>query len=72
MDDVRWDGLGDDLIEDRLSSPVAPPAGGDGLCLFLLPSSSRSGRHMAEDGGYPRARGDAAAAADTDGFGRDE
>lgn len=62
MYDARRDSLRDDLVEDRLSSPVTP-GGGDGLRLFLL-TSSRTGRHVAQDRGYARARGDAAAAAE--------
>lgn len=60
VDDVGRDGLGDNLVEDRLPAPVSPGRG-DGLGLFLLPS--RSGRHVAEDVGYTRPRTDAGAAA---------
>lgn len=64
VDDVRGDGLGDNLVEDRLPTTVAPAGGSYGLRLFLLPSS-RAGRHVAKNGGYARAGTDADAAAGT-------
>lgn len=60
VDDVRGDGLRNDLVEDCLSATITPPSGGNCLCLVAL-SFSRIGRHVAKHGGYARARGDVAA-----------